>query len=136
MTVHYRVHNGPALVPILSQINPAHDLPANFFTIHLAVSSHLSKRLPSGLLPSGLLTKTLQAPPLPPPGATSDAHIILWYRRDGSRFESPQRQNFFYKMHRPVFGPSQPPVKWVPGFFPDGKTAGTSMTTHLQIVLR
>jgi hypothetical protein len=62
MTVHYRVHNSPSLAPILSQINPAHDLQAYFFIAHVAVSCHLSKRFTSGFFPSGFLTKTPQAP--------------------------------------------------------------------------
>jgi hypothetical protein len=47
--VHYRVHNSPPLVPILSQLHPVHNLPP-YLSI-LIISSHLHLGLPSGLLP-------------------------------------------------------------------------------------
>jgi hypothetical protein len=55
--VHYRIHKGPPLVPILSQINPVHTTPSYLSKNHLNISSHLRLGLPSGLFPSGFPTK-------------------------------------------------------------------------------
>jgi hypothetical protein len=54
---HFRVHERPSLVPILSQMNPVH-ASTYFFKIHFNLSSHLCLRLPSGIFPSCLPTKT------------------------------------------------------------------------------
>ena len=70
--VHYRIHNSPPPVPILSQIDPAHvPHPAS------RRSSHLRLGLPSGLLPSGFPTKTLYAPLLFLMRATYPVHFIV-----------------------------------------------------------
>ena len=45
LKIHYHVHKGPTLVPVLSQINPVHAL-----QFHCRLSSHLHLCLPSGLL--------------------------------------------------------------------------------------
>jgi hypothetical protein len=54
--VHYRIHNSPPPVPILSHINTVHaPHPTSWRSI--LILSHLRLGLPSGLLPSGLPTK-------------------------------------------------------------------------------
>jgi hypothetical protein len=50
--VHYRVHNSPPQVPILSQINPVRPTPFYLRSI-LILSIHLRLGLPSGLFLSG-----------------------------------------------------------------------------------
>ena len=57
--VHYRTHNRPPPVPILSQLHPVPTTPSHFLKIHLNISSHLRLGLPKGLFPSGFPIKTL-----------------------------------------------------------------------------
>jgi hypothetical protein len=57
--IHYRIHKSPSLVPILSQIYPAHDLPSYLFKFYFNIILHLRLGLSSGLFPSGYPTKTL-----------------------------------------------------------------------------
>jgi hypothetical protein len=58
--VHYRVHNSPPLVPILSQIDPVHTITC-YLRSMLIFSTHLRLGLPSGLFPSGFPTNILHA---------------------------------------------------------------------------
>ena len=57
--VHYRNHNCPPPVPILSHLDPVHSPTSYFLKIHPLLSFHLRLCLPSGLFPSGFYTKTL-----------------------------------------------------------------------------
>ena len=75
--VHYRIHECPPPVPILSQLHPVHTPTSHFLKIQLNISSHLRLGLSSGLFPSGFPTKTLYTPLPSPIHATCPAHHIL-----------------------------------------------------------
>jgi len=70
LEVRHSVHNSPTFVSILSQINPVHILPSNFFKIHFNLSFNLCLDLPSGLFTSDLPIKTLHSFALLPTRAT------------------------------------------------------------------
>jgi hypothetical protein len=59
---HYRIHNCPLPVSILSQPNPVHTPHPTSLRSILMLSSHLRLGLPIGLFPSGFPTKTLCTP--------------------------------------------------------------------------
>jgi hypothetical protein len=77
---HYHIHISPALVPILSQINPVHTNPfqlCNYASSNLILSSHLRLSLPGGLFPSGFPTKPLHEFPFSP---IQKFYILEWLK--------------------------------------------------------
>jgi len=75
--VHYRLHNSPPPVSILSLINPTHATHPTSLRFILILSSHLRLGLPSGLFPSGFPTQTLYTHLLSPICVTCPAHLIV-----------------------------------------------------------
>ena len=56
-------------------------------------------------------------------GRDSSVDIATRYGLDGPGIESRWGRDF-PQPSRPALGPTQPPVKWVPGFFPGVKRPG------------
>ena len=78
--VHDHTHNSPPPVLILTHSNTVYTSPSHFLKTNFKGISHLRLGLPSGLFPSGLLTKTLNAPLLPPYAlyAQSISFFFIW----------------------------------------------------------
>jgi hypothetical protein len=56
-------------------------------------------------------------------GRDSVVGIATRYGLDGPGIEFRWGRDFPHPS-RPALGPMQPPIQWVPGLFPGGKTAG------------
>jgi hypothetical protein len=56
-------------------------------------------------------------------GRDSSVGIATRYGLDGPGIESRWGRDFPHPS-RPALGPTQPPIQWVPGLFPEGKAAG------------
>ena len=75
--VHYRIHTFPPLVPILSQLDPAHTPTSHFLKIHLNIILPSTPRSPHwSLSPRFPHQNPVHASPLPIL-ATCPAHLIL-----------------------------------------------------------
>jgi hypothetical protein len=103
----------PALVAILSQINPVHVFPTNLRSI-LILSSYQRLLLPSAPFLSGFPTKTLYAPLLFPIRAVRPIHVILLYLSTQIIFgEVPHSAAFYiphYLVHRRSKYPPRHPI--------------------------
>jgi hypothetical protein len=73
--VHYNVYKSMLLVPIPSQMNPVHMLPA--YRSILVLHSYLCLCFQSGLFPSSFLAKIVYTFLVSPMNATSSEHLIL-----------------------------------------------------------
>ena len=59
------------------------------------------------------------------------ASIATRYGLDGTGIESRRGRRLPHPS-RPALGPTQPPIKWVPGVFVGGKAAGAWHSPHLK----
>jgi hypothetical protein len=78
--VHYRVHESPPLVPILTYIDPVHTI-LSYVTSVLILTTHLHLGLPSCLFPSGFCTNILYAFLFAPIRVTCPTHLFLLHSK-------------------------------------------------------
>ena len=65
-------------------------------------------------------------------GRDSSVGIATRYRLEGPGIESRWGRDFPHPS-RPVLGPTRPPIQWLPGLIPGGKTAGVQRWPHATI---
>jgi len=68
-------------------------------------------------------------------GHDSSVGIATRYGLDGPGIESRRGRNFPHSS-RPVLGPTQLPIKWVLGSFPEKNGRGVALTTHPHLAPR
>jgi len=75
--VHYRIHNCPTPVPVLSQLDSVHIPTSHFLKIHLNTILPFTTESSKLLFSSGFPTKTMYAPLFYTISATCPVHFIL-----------------------------------------------------------